>query len=338
MASKILHQCVIAAITCSFLQTAAISSDKAEIATQQKLPVEIFAQELKRLAPPAKADSASARDAAAKALRESVLFEQYAPGMILWGQYKGGSYDPAKNHVTEFNSLVYRTMYLSLFTFSGNHSVKKADGYTVLTMDVNFRNDLGDGAYPYPFWHASGKWNAYQKAKHLEFVFNDKDILIAVYRGNVMDESRPAHPRTFDGKWEWQDGHGKEQPFAVLYDYVLSNENPHKKELDGAYRAFALEARKTSCMECHSPDNSSKMDRLSILNLPGQALSHRHQIIDELNENTMPPKDLKKNHPGGIDNPAQRDELKKLAKAFAQIGDKALEFEKGKRAEATQQK
>jgi hypothetical protein len=256
--------------------------------------------------------------------------------MIQWGQYKGGSYDPEKNHVTEFNSLVYRTMYLSLFTFSGSHSVKKADGYTVLTMDVNFRNDLGDGAYPYPFWHMTGKWNAYQQAKHLEFIFNDKDILIAVYRGKDMDESRPAHARKFDGKWEWQDGHGKEQPFSVLYDYVLSNENPHKKDLDGAYRAFALEARKTSCMECHAPDNSSKMGRLSILNLPGQALTHRHQIIDELKENTMPPKDTKKNHPGGIDDAAKRDELMKLAKVFAEVGDKALEYEKGKRAEAEQ--
>lgn len=332
MYSQRFHVCSAVALTCALMTSGASSSDKAENATQQKSPIQLFAQELARLSPPAARNDAVARDAAAKGMRQSALLEQFSPGLLQWGQYKGGSYDPAKNHVTEFNGLVWRTMYLSLFTFTGEHTIKTADNYTVLSMAVNFRNDLGDGAYPYPFWHKTGKWDAYQKATHLDFVF-EKEALVAVYRGKDKDESRPSHTRVFDGNWEWHDNKGQQQPFSVLYDYLLSNENPHKKDLDAAYRAFALEARKTSCMECHNPGNASNMDRLSILNLPAQALSHRQQIIDELKENSMPPKDSKKNHPAGITDAAQREKLMTLAKTFADTGDKALEFEKGLRAQ-----
>lgn len=331
------HQVMASILTCSlFVGGAARSSDllpapvaKLESAAMQKTPIEQLALLLPKLAPQAAKNDSAARDLAAKALRECNLFDTLAPGLVSWGQYQGKSYDPAQNPVTDLNGMVWRTMYLSLFMFPGEYSIKKVEKYEVLSVAVEFRHDLGDGAYPYPFWHKAGKWDAYQKVTHIEFVF-EKGMMVAVYRGAQKDETRPTKARTFDGKWTWQDNAGHEQPAAALYDYLLSPDNPHRKDLDSAYRAFALEARNTSCMECHAPDNTSKMDRLSILNLPAMALSHRHEVISELNENAMPPKS--KEHPAGIKDEAKRKDLLKLAKAFAETGDKALNFEKQKAA------
>jgi hypothetical protein len=330
------YRVAVLVFTCSILAPhAAKSSDQLPkpeqtvgTATDIHTKLEALAKEIARLSPPAAKNDEAARDAAAKGLRESALMDQLTPNLIGWGQYGGKSYDPAKNTLTDFNSLVWRTMYLSLFTFTGEHTILTDGKYTVLSMDVVFRNELGDGAYPYPFWHKAGKWAAYQKAKNILLIF-ENGVLVAGYRG-AMDETRAASEKTFNGNWQWKDDHDHLQPFSSLYEYLLSGDNPHKKDLDTAYRAFALEARNTSCLECHAPDNTAKMDRLSILNLPGQALSHRHQILDELEENAMPPK--KDGHPAGIKDPNQRKSLLELAKTFAEVGDKALEFEKGHRA------
>lgn len=327
----------IASIGLAVLPFGAICSDElpqpvnvvAKGATIQHEGARALAAELARACPPAAKNDLKARDEAAVRLKESSVFERFSAPKVTWGQHKGVSYNPAKNNTTELSSLVWRTLYLSLYTFSGEHEIVTEDSYTVLRMKAEFRNDLGDGAYPYPFWHKPAKWDAYQKAVYVDFVF-EKGSMIGAYRGKEMDASRPVTKRTFDGHWEWQDNSGKAQPFAALYDYLLSPNNPHKADLDASYRAFAMEARKTSCMECHSPDNTSNMEKLSILNLPGQALTHRHDIISELEQNAMPPKN--KEHAAGIPDKAQRETMLKLAKAFAENGDKALKFETEKRA------
>ncbi|HYF51613.1 MAG TPA: hypothetical protein VEJ63_19520 [Planctomycetota bacterium] len=284
-----------------------------------------FVKELVRCAPPgAKSDDHQARDKAAALLRDSLVLKDAAKPMVLWGgRPASGSYHPSDYSLTEFSWFVYSNMYLSLFTFNGEHTITEKDGYTILSAQCEFRGDLEPGAYPYPFWHKPAKWTAYEVSKHLDFVFQN-DKLIAIYRVNEPD-AKPRRQMKWDGKWSWTDQNGKEQPYNTLYDYMLSKENPHREALDKAYRSFALEARNHNCMSCHAPDNPDKMGKLSLLNYPNQALSHRHEIMSELDNNTMPPKT--KEHPSGIQDGEKRAALLKLAEAFSEAGDKALKFE-----------
>ncbi len=269
-----------------------------------------------------------ARDLASKRMKESVLLETIMNDSITWGgRGYDTSYDPKDHELTKFNSVVFRGLYLSLYMFSGEYSTRTRDNYLVLTMPCFFRNQLDSGAYPYPFWHKPGKWGGYQTAAAVEFVI-EKGKLVAAYRSSEKNNDIFTLNHHFDGKWEWADKSGKAQPFAALYSYLLSDNNPHAKELDGAYRAFALEARKHSCMNCHNPENNDNMEKLTLLNYPNQTLTSRHEIVAELLTNSMPPKS--KHAPKGIQSAEERKALLQLAQTFSDIGDKALEFEKEK--------
>ena len=112
----------------------------------------------------------------------------------------------------------------------------------------------------------------------------------------------------------------------TLFTHLFSEKNPHVPELDKAYRALAGELRGQNCMSCHVPNNPYKMDKLSLLNYPNQSLGSRHQLVNELNNNTMPPKTKEK--PMGIPEAAERTRLLRLAKVFAELGDQAFEYEK----------
>jgi hypothetical protein len=80
-------------------------------------------------------------------------------------------------------------------------------------------------------------------------------------------------------------------------------------------------------MHCHSPDNVAKGNPLVILNYPNQALSGRHEIIAELEDNEMPPANAEEGTPAGIADAEQRTELMRLGREFARIGDEALAHE-----------
>jgi mono/diheme cytochrome c family protein len=109
-------------------------------------------------------------------------------------------------------------------------------------------------------------------------------------------------------------------PYVALYQWLFSPSNPHVARLDAAYRAFEAEARPQNCVLCHSPANPMEMNPLRLLNYPNQALTVRHEIVRLLEQNSMPP-------PGGIANRAQRKKLIARAKQFAEMGDKALQYE-----------
>ncbi len=104
-----------------------------------------------------------------------------------------------------------------------------------------------------------------------------------------------------------------------LYTYLFSAANPHVAELDAAYRALEGEVRQYNCVLCHSPDNTTQMNPLRLLNFPNQALTVRHRIVAQIEQNRMPLRT-------GIPDEAQRQKLLALARAFAAMGDMALDY------------
>jgi mono/diheme cytochrome c family protein len=110
-------------------------------------------------------------------------------------------------------------------------------------------------------------------------------------------------------------------PYVALYRWLFSPSNPHVARLDAAYRTFEAEARSQNCVLCHSPANPVRVNPLWLINYPNQALTVRHEIVRLLQQKSMPP-------PGGIANSAQRKKLIARAKQFAELGDKALEYER----------
>jgi hypothetical protein len=305
-------------------KAASPSRDEKPLVANDSALMASIAKELATISPIADPGDEAARDKASEALKRSPALRSVMGDVIHWGQRKEGSFDMDAHHVTQFDSMVWRGLYLSLFMFSGEHEVIESKGLSVLRMKAEFRGKLGTGAYPYPFWHKPAKWTAYHRAVFVDFVF-DKGRVNAAYRSPEMkDAAEVAH--SFDGKWEWTDKDGHAMPSVSLYDYLLSPKNPHTKQLDQTFRAFAMEARSQNCMECHAPDNKKNMSNLSILNYPNQALNSRHTLVDLIEKDMMPPKS--KEGPGGILDPEKKKKFIELAKAFSETADKALEFEK----------
>jgi hypothetical protein len=83
--------------------------------------------------------------------------------------------------------------------------------------------------------------------------------------------------------------------------------------------------RAYNCGGCHAPHNPSGMNPLELLNYPNQALSGRRSIVEQLEKNTMPPEGFER--PAGIADPAERERLLGLARAFASVADEALAAE-----------
>jgi hypothetical protein len=305
-------------------KVAAPNRDEKPVLTSDAPLLASVAKELAALSPIADAGDEAARDKAAEALKRSTVLRGAMGDVVHWGQRKEGSFDIDAHHVTQLDSMVWRSLYLSLFMFSGEHEVIESKGLSVLRMKGEFRGKLGAGAYPYPFWHKPKKWTQYNHSIYVDFVF-EKGKINAAYRSPEMKEaSEEAH--TFDGKWEWTDKNGHAMPSVALYAYLLSPKNPHAKQLDETFRAFAMEARSQSCMECHEPDNKKNMSNLTILNYPNQALNSRHTLVELIEKDLMPPKS--KEGPGGIQDQEKKKKFIELAKAFSETADKALEFEK----------
>jgi hypothetical protein len=209
-------------------------------------------------------------------------------------------------------------MYLSLFMFTSGYRIERMGNLTLLHLPCRFRNALDIGAYPYPFWHSQQKWNNYQRAIRVTLVLERGKIIVG-YRSDIEDPRRPYVARAWDGRWHWTDPAGREMPYVALYSYLFSVANPHVSRLDAAYRALETEVRQHNCFVCHSPSNPVQMNPLRLLIYPNQALTVRHDIVRRLEQNTMPP--------GGIDDGTQRQKLLELARAFAEVGDQALDFE-----------
>jgi hypothetical protein len=282
---------------------------------------EQIAQGIIAACPIASPNDERARDQSADQLTRFSLLRDALRDPIFWGaQTPGKSYQAEDNQTTRFNTLVWRGMYLSLFMFTGEFQIERMAEYTIVHMPCRFRNELDPGAYPYPFWHSQKKWESYQRAIEVRLVIENGKI-VGGYRSAEQDPVRSHISREWDGRWRWTDAGGNEMPYVALYQWLFSPSNPHVAGLDAAYRAFEAEARPQNCVLCHSPANPVEMNPLRLLNYPNQALTVRHEIVGRLVQNSMPP-------PGGIANRVQRKKLIALAKQFAELGDKALEYER----------
>lgn len=243
---------------------------------------------------------------------------------FLWGgQAPSGGYSLAKG-TTKLNARVWRKMYLSTFMFGEEASLERIAGQTIVHVPVRFRYAMSTGAYPYPFWHVAKKWNSYSYATTIHIVIEDGEAIGAL-RSLNQDTSREKVDHTWDGRWQW-DQEGAAMPYASLYGYLLSKQNPHAAQLDQTYRDLGSAMREHRCDTCHGADNRGRADQLELLTYPNQALAARHDIEAQLADNQMPPENTL-GVPTGISDPAEQERLIRLARAFAASGDAALAWE-----------
>ncbi len=276
---------------------------------------------------PAGADPADekARNSCADKLTNFATLRDAMREPFIWGGQvpdKGYALDTKTN---KFNARVWRRMYLSTFMFGTDYSIEQVGDTTVMHIPVTFRGAMSTGAYPYPFWHSEKKWNAYNYATTIHFVIQN-GMVIGALRGTQQDPTRPKVAHSWDGLWHWKQD-GVDMPYVSFYDYLLSKGNPHARELNDAYRAMELRMRQNACQACHAPDDQGKSDQLEFFVLPNQALTGRHDLVAQLDANTMPPEDNTLHLPAGIADPAEREALLKLARDFEIAGDQALAWE-----------
>lgn len=299
---------------------------------------ERIARQFAEASPLADPGDARARDAAAEKLVECREFRKATGQRVIWGGFdptKG--YDPKSYLLTEFEPLVWLKLYASTIMFTGEQQVRKEGPYTVLEMKAKFRSKLDAGDYPYPFWHTPKKWQGYLDLDSVAVVFEGKQI-IAAYRIAKSDPAKPLAERPWDGKWQWTDADGKEQPRVTLFSYLFAADNPHRTAVDQAYRRFEAQFRAQNCHTCHAPDNKGKSKALLMMNYPNQSLIGRHKLVQILKENKMPPEDLEKKLPKGLTDHAVRGELIQLAKTFVKEADAAVAFESARKPATAQTK
>lgn len=266
----------------------------------------------------------AARDECSNRLTGLAVLRDAMREPFIWGgQASGAGYQLAKG-TNKFNARVWRRLYLSTFMFSANFTVESVAEQTIIHMPVTFRGAMSIGAYPYPFWHANGKWSSYNYSTTIHFIIQDGEVIGAL-RAAEQDAARPKVVHTWNGLWRWEQN-GKRMPYVSLYDYLLSKDNPYIAKLDEAYRTLEARMRKNHCLVCHAPDNKGGSPQLEFFVYPSQALAGRHDIIAQLIDDQMPPEnDL--GITAGIADIAERDLLIKFAQDFEATGDAALTWE-----------
>lgn len=279
--------------------------------------IDKLASLIEQACPATAGDVSAGRDQCAVSLGNITELSQASLNdTVSWGGHIENDYVPAHNALTLLNALVWRKIYLSLFEFSGHHRLEiLPDDSRLLHLDARLRH-LPYSEYPYPFWHSENKWHAYQQTVQISLLFKGGKLL-AGYR--ETSRGLPTTDHEWTGFWSTDD-EGKEPPRTALFSYLLSADNPNEPRLTATYKAMAMEARKYECAECHTPANPGNMNPLLILNLPGQALSGRHEIVYQIRNNLMPPGQ-------GISDEAARQRLLLLARDFESVGDKALAYE-----------
>jgi hypothetical protein len=221
--------------------------------------------------------------------------------------------------------------------FNGDYRIEQVAGpgssqLTVVHMPFQYRNKLDMGEYPYPYWHSKKKWDSFQFSPEVVMII-DQGKVAAVFRGAERDRSRSYTKREWDGRWHWTGANGEQEPRVTLYEYLFSKSNPYVHDLDVAFRELDTESRKHSCQVCHNPGNPALMAPLGIMEYPNQALSLRHRIVKVMEANRMPPAGVATNGdkqeftPPGIADEAVRQKYLQVARKFAELGDKALEYE-----------
>lgn len=306
----------LAAIVAFSITTVACATDTPERAIDagdpytQKLETKIvgdLVRSLREACPPAAPIDEVAHTACARGLAASAVLRDFAAEPFLWGREVDGQGDVLARAVTvRLAPLVFRKLYLSLFTFSGDYSVEREGVRTILRVPTTFRNDLSAASYPYPFWSIDAEWQSYELARELLFVIEGGRIVGAL-RSADEDTSRPRRPRAWDGTYG---------PSPLGYALLFSAQNRSVAALDATQRALARELAPYGCTLCHAPPNLARQSPLDLLLYPNEMLHARRTIVRSIERGAMPP--------GPALPEDARERLLSAARAFDAAADQAL--------------
>jgi len=262
----------------------------------EKLAASMAAQ-FSKICPRATADDVEAHNNCTAGLRGASIIP-FSPSGLLFGDDQP-KLRLSKKHLTHFKPSIFQLMYLSLFTFTGRWSVDTVaqEDVGIVQLEAYFRNALPPGEFPYPFWHSADKWAAYEATNELRFYLDHDGQVFVVTRsrgGSETNRGPYAHvtPPAFDGYWQWTDASGRLQPRASLFSNRYSSANPYLAPLETAYREFAAQARKGTCLSCHAPNNQADMDHLVLLQTPLHASGEIDDVLEEVRSGKMPQDDL----------------------------------------------
>src|SRR5207245_10408424 len=114
------------------------------------------ALELQRVCPPASPADQAAFDRCRRSLFGDSALRRNLAARLLWGRRNQDAGAALKDtNLTQFAPDVFAGLYLSLFMFSGEHSVEYVERERMYLIQLKsaFRNRLPPGQFPYPFWH-----------------------------------------------------------------------------------------------------------------------------------------------------------------------------------------
>src|SRR5439155_789072 len=109
-------------------------------------------------------------------------FDSLAP-RLLWGRrHQDAAASLKDTNLTQFAPDVFAGLYVSLFMFSGEHSVEyvERERMYLIRLKSAFRNRLPPGQFPYPFWHDEAKWGVYQATNCILPWVNPKTARIVI--------------------------------------------------------------------------------------------------------------------------------------------------------------
>jgi len=274
----------------------AAEDDLPDLGDQVQVMASEVALELQRVCPPASPSDQAAFDKCRQSLfDDSVLRRSLAP-RLLWGRRHQDAGAMLKDtNLTQFAPDVIAGLYLSLFMFSGEHSIEYVEGehMYLIRLRAGFRNRLPPGQFPYPFWHDEAKWGVYQATNSVLLWVNPKTAKIAIGqftergRDNAVVSSQPIRPK-FDDKWMWMDREGRIQPQVTLFDGLFRQDNPYLSKLDSTYRTLALRMRDAQCENCHMPHNPMPMRRLVLMHTPAHAAGEIARLMESVRGDRMP--------------------------------------------------
>jgi len=285
-----------ATLGAALLSGAAVAQDTgAERARVEARAAEVAA-DLGRLCPVAQPGDQAAFDACRKGLFGASALRRSLSDFTLWGRQRDPKLPLKQAKLTQFGPDVLSGMYAPLFMFNGKYTVEHvpSEKLYLVRLQAAFRNRLAPGQFPYPFWHDAEKWTMYERANEVLLWWDPVTDRVKVAQFTVFGTNAPLvasqHRQhdPFDGKWMWTDAQGKTQPMATLFDGQFSRENPYLKQIEVAYRSFALKMRDGQCDQCHVPNNPDGMKKLVLLQTPAHAAAEIKRVLKAVREDRMP--------------------------------------------------
>jgi hypothetical protein len=315
---------------------AEIDDDVPDRGGQVELMASEVALELQRACPPASPADQAAFDRCRSGLfGDSALRRNLAP-RLLWGRRHQDAAAALKDtNLTQFAPEVIAGLYLSLFMYSGEHSLEyvERERMYLVRLRAGFRNLLPPGQFPYPFWHDEAKWGVYQAANSILLWVDPKTAKIVIgqftERGSAsaVVATQPIRPK-FDGSWMWMDREGRIQPRVTLFDGLFRQDNPYLPKLDFTYRTLALRMRDAQCDNCHMPNNPMPMRRLVLMHTPAHAAGEIGRLMKAVREDRMPLDETGMEQPL---EPALKRALLESGNAFEELVKAAKDWEAARR-------